>query len=564
MKKLRFFSIACLFFGAVMVFIAVFASVLGLDQSPGWSRPRVILLTAGLIFICTALLYHRYAEAIRSVTERVCLFLENLPVIVLTIPLVVFVLFLNAWFASIGNQMDRINTTDYYHQQASGFLKGKLHLPIDVVPELLALSNPYDPYERRLINVPVDVSLYKGRYYLYWGPVPALMVSAAYLLGVARIVDLWLVLFFVCGMFIIQTLLLLFVWRRYHNDLPKWTFHLSIPLIGLGIPLIMLRHNYDPAKIYEAAITGAQFFFLCGLLAFFTIIARSSSQNWRFVVVGVFWVLAIGTRQIYAIPIGVLLLLLVFQIYRTHGISTKAIKKLIPLAIPLLLGLVGLGWYNWARFGSITEFGMNYQLAAIDLTANYENIFSTSYILQNLYNYLLMGWNMDSEFPFVFMMKGSEEPILSNYSLPDLYNAQPIVGLLYLFPFSVFILVLILTVMSKNGGTGAAKTRFMADSSNQIILSVGISFLIPFGVLMAYFWSAIRYIGDFLPAFMMLSVIGFWQGFYFLRRNYTGKQIYSFLGLILAALSVLLGTLAAISTNSKLINLLIKNIPFLG
>lgn len=547
-----------------MVFIAVFASVLGLDQSPGWSRPRVILLTAGLIFICTALLYHRYAEAIRSVTERVCLFLENLPVIVLTIPLVVFVLFLNAWFASIGNQMDRINTTDYYHQQASGFLKGKLHLPIDVVPELLALSNPYDPYERRLINVPVDVSLYKGRYYLYWGPVPALMVSAAYLLGVARIVDLWLVLFFVCGMFIIQTLLLLFVWRRYHNDLPKWTFHLSIPLIGLGIPLIMLRHNYDPAKIYEAAITGAQFFFLCGLLAFFTIIARSSSQNWRFVVVGVFWVLAIGTRQIYAIPIGVLLLLLVFQIYRTHGISTKAIKKLIPLAIPLLLGLVGLGWYNWARFGSITEFGMNYQLAAIDLTANYENIFSTSYILQNLYNYLLMGWNMDSEFPFVFMMKGSEEPILSNYSLPDLYNAQPIVGLLYLFPFSVFILVLILTVMSKNGGTGAAKTRFMADSSNQIILSVGISFLIPFGVLMAYFWSAIRYIGDFLPAFMMLSVIGFWQGFYFLRRNYTGKQIYSFLGLILAALSVLLGTLAAISTNSKLINLLIKNIPFLG
>jgi hypothetical protein len=563
MNKFRNFSIACLSFGAVMVFIAVFASALGLDQNPGWSRPRFVLLMAGLIFIGIALLCYRYAAVIHPITERVRLFLEDLPVMVLTIPLVVFVLFFNAWFANAGNQTGKINTTDYYHQQASGFLKGELHLPINVAPELLALSNPYDPYERRLINVPVDVSLYNGRYYLYWGPVPALMVSAASLLGAARIVDLWLALFFVCGIFVIQIFLLLFVWRRYYNDLPKWTFHLSIPLIGLGIPLVLLRHNYDPAKIYEAAITGAQFFFLCGLLAFFTVIVRSSNPNWRFVVVGVFWALAIGTRQIYAIPIGILLLLLVFQIYRICGISTEAIKKLISLAVPMLLGLVGLGWYNWARFGSVTEFGMTYQLAAIDLTANYDSLFSTSYILQNLYNYLLMGWNLDSEFPFVFMVKGNEEPILSNYFLPDLYNAQPIVGLLYLFPFSVFTLVLIFTMMSKDGTADATKKR-MADSSKQIILSAGISFLIPFSVLMAYFWSAMRFVGDFLPAFMMLSVIGFWHGFHSLRHTHTGKQIYSLLGLILAALSVLLGTLLAISTNSKLINILIKNIPFLG
>ena len=311
-----------------MVLIAVFASALGLDQSPGWSRPRFLLLMAGFFFIGIALLYHRYAAAIHPMTERARLFFENLPVMILTIPLVVFVLFFNAWFASVGNQTDKINTTDYYHQQASGFLNGELHLPIDVTPKLLALSNPYDPYERRLINVPVDVSLYNGRYYLYWGPVPTLMVSVAYLFGIDKIVDLWLALFFVCGMFIIQTLLLLFVWRRYYNDLPKWTFHLSIPIIGLGIPLVLLRHNYDPAKIYEASITGAQFFFLCGLLAFFTVIVRSSYSNWNLALVGVFWVLAIGTRQTYAIPIVILLLLLAFHIYRTYGMLTKAIKKL--------------------------------------------------------------------------------------------------------------------------------------------------------------------------------------------------------------------------------------------
>src|SRR5579871_4598371 len=63
--------------------------------------------------------------------------------------------------------------TGYYDLLARGFANGHLYTAVDPVPELLALSDPYDP----IANAPYrvhDMSLYRGRYYLYFGPVPAL------------------------------------------------------------------------------------------------------------------------------------------------------------------------------------------------------------------------------------------------------------------------------------------------------------------------------------------------------------------------------------------------------
>src|SRR5829696_3147634 len=61
----------------------------------------------------------------------------------------------------------------YYDWLARGFLQGQLHLPLAPSPELLALPDPYDPRQNANYRLH-DVSLYNGRYYLYWGPLPAL------------------------------------------------------------------------------------------------------------------------------------------------------------------------------------------------------------------------------------------------------------------------------------------------------------------------------------------------------------------------------------------------------
>src|SRR5882757_4094512 len=63
----------------------------------------------------------------------------------------------------------------YYALLAKAFLAGQLSLPVEVPPELAAAKNPYEPAER---TYPVlhNASFYKGKYYIYFGPAPALVL----------------------------------------------------------------------------------------------------------------------------------------------------------------------------------------------------------------------------------------------------------------------------------------------------------------------------------------------------------------------------------------------------
>jgi hypothetical protein len=63
-----------------------------------------------------------------------------------------------------------------YNQLAEGFRAGHLHVISEPSPALLARPNPFDWSNFNLWYL--DASLYKRHYYLYWGPVPALLVLA--------------------------------------------------------------------------------------------------------------------------------------------------------------------------------------------------------------------------------------------------------------------------------------------------------------------------------------------------------------------------------------------------
>jgi hypothetical protein len=56
-----------------------------------------------------------------------------------------------------------------------------------------------------------------------------------------------------------------------------------------------------------------------------------------------------------------------------------------------------------------------------------------------------------------------------------------------------------------------------------------------------------RYAEDFMPALTLLGIVGFWQGYQVLSRSSNKGKMYIVLGLILAGLSILTGTLLALS-----------------
>jgi hypothetical protein len=559
-------TVIFLILGFVLAGIAIFADVFGLDQHAGWSMARIELLIFGALIMFYVILYDRYAEQIHILTCKIRIFIDNIPVQYFILPIVILVILIYVWFGSSGKWTTWKPSTFYYDSQARGFLKSDLYLPIEPDPQLLILPNPYDPSARAGIETPGDISFYKGKYYMYWGPVPALLLTAIYLFYHRPVGDFALTFGFVCGIFLLQTVLLFFLWKQYFRNLPQWTLYLSILLMGLACPLMLLRHNYEAARIYEASITGAQFFFMGGLLVSLTAVSRSSISGWQLAVAGVLWALAIGTRQIVAVPVGFMVLILSFWFFKINDWSFNRTTQLIPLGLPLAFGLVCLGWYNWVRFDSITETGLFYQFAGWNLREHYNELFSQLYIFQNLHNYLFNPIEFISKFPFVFMPKGSEIPMLSLYSVPEIYNAQPIAGLLYTFPFAIYSAIplfeLFFSLFNKRSAQISADANDRTHL-NWITFALGGSSLIAFGLLMMFFWAGMRYWGDVTPSLMVLSVIGFWQGYNSLAHKPITRRLYIIFGLIFASASILLSMLLAISTNSGLVKFIINRIPFL-
>src|SRR3984893_16414151 len=69
-----------------------------------------------------------------------------------------------------------VYTTNYYDMLADAFLHGQTHLLVEPDPRLLELPDPYDPIANMRYRLH-DLSLYQGKYYLYWGPVPGLLLA---------------------------------------------------------------------------------------------------------------------------------------------------------------------------------------------------------------------------------------------------------------------------------------------------------------------------------------------------------------------------------------------------
>jgi hypothetical protein len=82
-----------------------------------------------------------------------------------------------------------------------------------------------------------------------------------------------------------------------------------------------------------------------------------------------------------------------------------------------------------------------------------------------------------------------------------------------------------------------------------VIAALGGSFLAAFGFLMVFFWAAMRYMEDFMPSLITLSVIGFWFGCHYLSKRPVESRWFIALGVLLAVVSISISTLLAISIN---------------
>ncbi|MGZ9165478.1 MAG: hypothetical protein ACXW4U_09900 [Anaerolineales bacterium] len=528
--------------GGAIIAAALFADVIGLDNDPGWGRGRIAILVFGTLFVAWGIFHSFYTEKALSisrqiqsrVSESIFGLAASLRRYWYTLPILIFVILVYIWFASSGSWTDWESATRYYADLANSFQQGKLHLLTRPDADLLKLSNPYDPLARQGLEFFIDYSLYNGKFYLYWGPVPAFILMMIDPFTRGRVGDLYLVFSFVCGIFFLQFLFITIIWDRFFRDLPKWILPLSISILGLIIPWTYLLINEPNGRVYETAISVAQFFLLGGFLIAVITFRNSTPSVLSLLFIGFLWALAIGTRLSLAVPIGTLMLMVAYRIWKTTRPSLMNFAlKLIYLGLPTVLCLLYLGWYNWARFGSVTETGFSYALAGVNLRDSHINLFSPIYFVENLYSYLLQPPSGMAQFPFLY-----------------LEDISAVTGLLFVAPFTLFALLPIVTFLMKITRKLSPKP-IENDKSDDFLewttMSLLATFSSAFLMLLIFFWRAMRYLGDFMPALAIISVFGFWQGYQLLAQKPLHQRVYSILGIILASLSIIISILFSIS-----------------
>ena len=101
----------------------------------------------------------------------------------------------------INSAVGENNGINYYAELSRSFLNGKTYLLGPYKDELILSENPYggDALAKGLIIQ--DAAYYKGRYYIYWGPLPVLLYMpfklifnfypSDYLVGISMDLQFW-------------------------------------------------------------------------------------------------------------------------------------------------------------------------------------------------------------------------------------------------------------------------------------------------------------------------------------------------------------------------------------
>ena len=350
----------------------------------------------------------------------------------------------------------------YYAMLADGFENGNLYLPLKPAPELLSLPDPFDP----VANAPYrlhDASLYKGRYYLFYGPVPALLAYLPWDLipGVGPLPDNLAAAAFSFAGLIFSMLLLLFLVRRFLPETPGWMVGAGVVALTFCnlVPFILRR-----PLIYEVALAAGYCFAAAGVwLTLSGSLAETVSRR-RIALGSLCLGLAIGCRPNLGLMGAALLLALVVLV--RSGVSRP--RALLVAFGPIVACGLLLIAYNAARFGSPTEFGVSYQLAGADMRTR--DTLSLTYLVPGLFYYLVAPARHDLVFPFFHISPPPDYP----GTLPVVYDAlEPVGGLFANVPIALLGLLALALPLHKRLGMPPVLGRVLAGGVSVALLMVG-------------------------------------------------------------------------------------------
>ena len=275
-----------------------------------------------------------------------------------------------------------------------------------------SLDNPYDYAARRKAHFIAsedflwDYAYFEGKYYVYFGALPVLLIYLPYYAITGTHIDNYIVAFILAILSIISIGYLLYViCKKWFKDMNLGLYMLTFILMFFSAGTVFAAKRPD---LYTIPIIMGIFLATLGVAL---IIDASESKKFKKTK------LAIGSALMASVALSrpqfliatVLFLPLYFDYFFKDKKEFKKgrYKEFLAIIIPyLIIASITMG-YNYARFGSPFDFGANYNLTTNDMT--HRGFVFARWPIGILY-YLFIPCNMTITFPYVEGMK-----LVSNY-----------------------------------------------------------------------------------------------------------------------------------------------------
>lgn len=291
-----------------------------------------------------------------------------------------------------------------YEDLADALIGGHVYLKEEPPKTLETLKNPYDTLlrEKELAesneSYLFDFAYYNGKYYSYFGVLPAILFFVPFQLLTGHSLQTWIPVM-ICGIlycpvsfwFIYQII------KKYFKNISLGIYLLMASVFIAGSSIIYLVHF---GNVYSMPIMFGLLLGVLGLGFWISSVDEKGSIRKNKLILGSLCIASIiACRPQLAIILFLAFPIFMPQIKQKLFFSKKGILNTLCVIVPfLIIGLLVM-WYNYIRFGSPLDFGANYNLTSNDMTHK-GFVFSRNWL--GIFEYLFQPLNIKSKFPFFY------------------------------------------------------------------------------------------------------------------------------------------------------------------
>ena len=364
-------------------------------------------------------------------------------------------IYLGLGLAHPDKTINEVSHHHQYHRLTEAILNGHFYLDLDVASYLTKMNNPYDRKERDRLAEETseryqwDTAYFDGKYYVYFGITPVLVCFLPTTLLGMTILNKVVVILFTIISCIFAYLIIFEVAKRWFSD----TSYLLVLLMSFVFAnSIGSVHMIKVAHLYEIPLSNALAFMLIALFCFIKALPRDVIENEEghslnienntknnkinntdnnksalivnntnaslnalaltpngsalspvYLCLGaIFMALIAGCRPQLLICIALVVALFFKHTFKQRELfSKRSVVATTALMMPFVLFGAFIMFYNYSRFGSVFDFGANYNLTVMDMTAEG---FRFGKIPLGIFAYFFQPPRLTTQFPFLKMV----------------------------------------------------------------------------------------------------------------------------------------------------------------